>query len=241
MKHGKLDDTEVSGSGINPNDNDDSSISNSDSTSRLSESKDDSSLTLSIIEKVPEFKEIMMMANNIPFIEDLNSFLLYVKENNGLSCCITNDDFILGCFTIISYDLIKKYFSKRTKKTINLIIGNEGLENVGFVFSPRYSNCPLHYVYECYNKIFLSSKFDNYIFISKLYNLDATELKECLSVFKEFKIDDLRLFPYRSEDVYFLNSKNRKNTMIGDSNYRVAVLDVEEKNQFMALFSRELE
>lgn len=217
------------------------SSNNNDASSSNINISSSESLHFVVNNKVPEITEIAMLSNQVPFITDLSRFLDKLKNYNN-SYCIMSDDFIIGCSGAVNYSEVRSVLYKKTKKIINFILEEckINLESTGLFFCPRFANCSLEYVYESYSKTFLDCNFENYIFISKLYELDKDEFLECSNVFKEFKKDDLKYFPYRSEEVFLLNFKNRKNTEIENVHFRIFLLSKSEINEFMEYFKKEI-
>jgi len=223
-----------------------SAMSSSGSSERHSSSTDDSTqetdsenIEIELKQNMPSIFEIATLTNQIPYITDHIEFL--EKLQNSFTLC--SGDLTLGCCGFVSYTEVKGCIAKKTKKIINSMLSCvESDSSVALFFCPRFVNVPLNEVLEMYKKSYNSGcNFQYFIAISRVYTLNKEELEESTKIFTEFSNDDLKNFPYRSEEVFLLKSKLKQNTEIEGTLFKVIVADRQEFEYFLDSFEKELE
>lgn len=218
-------------------------MSSSDSSEAHSSSTEDSTqetdIEIELKQNTPSIFEIATLTNQVPYIIDHIEFL--EKLQNSFTLC--SGDLTLGCCGFVSYTEVKGCIAKKTKKIINSMLNNvENDSSVALFFCPRFVNVPLNEVLKMYKQSYNSGcNFQYFVAISRVYKLNKEELEESTKVFTEFSNDDLKNFPYRSEEVFLLKSKLKQNTEIEGSLFKVIVADRQEFEYFLNSFEKELE
>lgn len=220
--------------------------SNSKEESSCTHSQDSSeSIDVEVKNGVPTLNEILMLTNQSPYITDHDEFLSKMENYASRSYVMASDDLIIACAALVKYNDVRGCLAKKTKKVINSMVESLKIENtdkIAIFFCPRFVNIPVSNVFDLYNHALKDlGEFSHILFISRLYVLNKEEHQESIATFKEFSKDDLRMFPYRSEEIFLLSCPNRHNTEIDGLNYRIILANCDEVKRFLEAFSSELD
>lgn len=210
------------------------------SSSDLENETSNDSFDLETRSYTPHCDEISMLLSQVPYITNQSMFLDKLESPYTLS----SGDLILGVCGFARYDNAKKSLGKRIKKAINSMIASasvEPSEGIAVFFCPRIVNAPLREVYEMYSKVYaeVGTAFGYFILISRLYTPGKTEYMELVATFEEFAEEDLKTFPYCSEEVLLLPCRTKRNTEIDGVPFRIFLAKKQEFENFLSNFMRE--
>lgn len=188
----------------------------------------------------PQCSEISMLLAHVPYIINPAMFL----EKLQSPYILHSDDLVLGVSGFARYDDVRGALGKRIKKVINSMVDASGAssEEVAIFFCPRIVNTPLREVYEMYKKVYseVDATFQYFVLASRLYTLGKREHEESAKIFKEFAEEDLRNFPYRSEEVFLLSCKSKHNTEIDGVAFKLFLARRQEFEDFLSSFLKEI-
>lgn len=212
-------------------------MSSSDSESEMSSD----CLDVQVKKYTPKYSEISLLLAQVPYITNPGVFLEKLQSPHVLS----SGDLVLGVSGFAKYDDVRGMLNKRTKKIVNSMIdfaSVESSEDVAIFFCPRIINIPLKEVHGMYRKVYDEARttFKHFILASRLYALGKKEHQESIKIFGEFAREDLKNFPYCSEEVFLLLCGNRHNTDIDGVAFRIFLANRHEFENFLSSFQKEI-
>lgn len=146
---------------------------------------------------------------------------------------IKSDDFVLCYFGFVQYKEIKDYIAKKSKKTMRGI--NEDFKILLF---ERIQNTPLNIILDGLTNLNIEGEF---VLLSRCCELQGNDYLEICEDFKEYQTTELKYFPEKIEEIFFLDfNMGYKMFCVRDVYYRYFNLSKECFSDFITKLGREI-
>lgn len=139
---------------------------------------------------------------------------------------IKSGELVLGYFGFVNYKMIAPYLSKKCKKNIREIG-----EDFVILLCERILNVPLYIILEALKKMLIR---DDFIVLSMCDELNGRDYLNICQDFVEFETLDLKYFPRKTEEIFYLNYNNGMgNFIVKDVYYRYFKMNIKLFNKYI--------